>query len=106
MLVLLVSGACSGLVWVTCSMLLAPSCGRVLKLVNLLWIYKSPATKNLSCFPDVGARAQFCDLSLSCRFWHVFEEYSMSIRAGSFSSLEEFTQETSCSGEVSLTAYK
>ena len=28
-------------------MLLAPSCGRILKLVNLL-IYKSPATKNLS----------------------------------------------------------
>ena len=46
-------------VWVTCSMLLAPSCGRVLKLVNLFWIYKSPAAKNLSCFPDVGPRAHF-----------------------------------------------
>lgn len=104
MLVLLVSGAYSGLVWVICSVLLAPSCGRILKLVNLL-MYKSPATENLSCFPDAGARAHFCDLSLSCRFWHVFGEYSMCTRAGSFSSLEESTQATSCSGEVSLAAY-
>lgn len=29
----------------------------------------------------------------------------MSTRAGSFPSLEESTQETSCSGEVSLAAY-
>ena len=47
MLVLLIAGAYSNLVWIICSMLLAPSCGRILKLVNLL-IYKSPATKNLS----------------------------------------------------------
>ena len=55
----------------TCSVFLAPPCGRILKPVCLLSILKCTGLRALIqplfCFPKGGAKAQVCGLSVACR---------------------------------------
>lgn len=58
----------------TCSTLLAPFCGRIVKVFSPLWFSQFTwiAVGNLSHFPESGAIFYDCSFSLDCILWSGF----------------------------------
>lgn len=68
----------------TAPMLLAPSCGRILKLVSLF----SSCWMPVFCFPEGGTTSQVCGFSLANTAWSAFWVSSLPTRLCSHCSLE------------------